>query len=237
MTMTTSGDHSRHEPVLDTLRGRRVKHHARGQFQKWSRSYDRSLLNEMVFFPAIRACQEEIARWQDRRGSGAYRILDVGCGTGTLLATLSSDPRAERLVGLDFSPNMIRLVHEKIRDQHLEARMHAVCGDSERLPFGEAAFDIVTCCNSFHHYPHQTQAIAGFARVLRPGGILILIDGFRDNVIGWVIFDIVVENIEKHVHHASWSECREMIDSAGFADLRQRKLNVLAPLLVNVAER
>ena len=95
----------------------------------------------------------------------------------------------------------------------------------------------MTCCNSFHHYPHQADAIAGFARVLRRGGILILIDGFRDNVIGWLIFDVFVEKIEKHVHHASWSECREMIDSAGFADLRQRKLNVLAPLLVNVAER
>jgi SAM-dependent methyltransferase len=113
--------------------------------------------------------------------------------------------------------------------------MHAVCADSERLPFADGAFDVVTCCNSFHHYPHQAAAVAGFRRVLRPGGMLVLIDGFRDNVVGWVVFDVFVERIEKHVHHASWSEVRGMIESAGFSKLDQRKLNVLAPLLVSVA--
>lgn len=217
--------------------GQRIKRHARDQFQKWSRTYDRSLLNELVFFPAIRACQEEITRWRQRCGTDRYRILDVGCGTGTLLTMLSRDSAAQTLVGLDYSPNMIRGVVDKTRELGLEGRVQAVCGDSERLPFAEGAFDVVTCCNSFHHYPNQAAAIAGFARVLRPGGILILIDGFRDNVIGWVIFDIFVERIEKHIHHASWTACREMIMSAGFADLHQRKLNVLAPLLVSVAGR
>ena len=217
--------------------GQRVKHHARDQFQRWSRTYDRSWLNEAVFFPAIRACQEEITRWRQRRRRDQYCVLDVGCGTGTLLTILSGDPAARTLAGLDYSPNMIRGVVKKTRELGLEGRIQAVCGDAERLPFADGVFDVLTCCNSFHHYPNQAAAIAGFARVLRPGGILILIDGFRDNVVGWVIYDVVVERIEKHVHHASWTECREMIMSGGFADLHQRKLNVLAPLLVNVAGR
>ena len=62
-------------------------------------------------------------------------------------------------------------------------------------------------------------------------------DGFRDNVIGWVIFDVAVASVEKEVHHAPWTEVRDMIHAAGFTTLRQRKMNVLAPLLVNVAIR
>ncbi len=212
-----------------------VKRHAQRHFEKWALSYDRSLLNEFVFFPSIRACQVEIARWQARRGARPYHMLDVGCGTGSLLSIMAADPLAERLVGLDYAHEMIKRAAEKFADSEYADRLFAVRADSERLPFAPGSFDVVTCCNSFHHYPHQAEAIRGFLRVLRPGGLLVLIDGFRDNVIGWVVFDVAVALVEKHVHHASWTEIKSMIEQAGFAELHQRKLNVLAPLLVNAA--
>ncbi|MCA9245049.1 MAG: class I SAM-dependent methyltransferase [Phycisphaerales bacterium] len=213
----------------------RVKTHARSHFEKWALSYDRSRLNEVVFFPSVRRCQEEILRWKAQRPKGAFRALDVGCGTGTLLSVLEADPDAELLVGLDYAEGMARRAHEKFTAADEPERMMAVRGDSERLPFVDAAFDVVTCCNSFHHYPHQERAVAEFFRVLRPGGMLVLIDGFRDNVIGWVIFDVCVAMVEKHVHHASWSRTRSLLKEAGFADITQKKMNVLAPLLVSRA--
>jgi ubiquinone/menaquinone biosynthesis C-methylase UbiE len=215
----------------------RVKHHARTQFDKWAESYDRSLLNELVFFPTIRACQEEIIRWRERRSRESYGLLDVGCGTGSLLATLAHDPHAAELVGLDYSPEMVRRAETKLARRPHAARLRVVPGDAEHLPFRDAAFDVITCCHSFHHYPHQAAVIGEFHRVLRPKGVLILIDGFRDNVIGWVVFDVAAATFERHVHHAAWSEIRRTVADAGFADLKQRKLNVLAPLLVNVATR
>jgi ubiquinone/menaquinone biosynthesis C-methylase UbiE len=226
-------------PATGTTRrrgpSRHAKAHARTHFEKWALSYDRSRLNELVFFPSVRACQEEIADWQDRRDQRPFRMLDVGCGTGSLLALMAPDPRAELLVGLDYAQEMVRRASEKFAGSEHAAKLHAVRGDSERLPFADGFFDVVTCCNSFHHYPHQAKAICGFRRVLRPGGMLVLIDGFRDNVIGWVVFDVAVATVEKHVHHASWVEINGMIHDAGFFELKQRKLNVLAPLLVNVA--
>ncbi len=59
-------------------------------------------------------------------------------------------------------------------------------GDSERLPFASGSFDIVTCANSFHHYPRQDRAVAEMRRVLRPGGRLMIIDGYRDGAMGLV---------------------------------------------------
>lgn len=213
----------------------RVKRHARAHFERWALSYDRSRLNEFVFFPSIRACQREIGAWLAVRGDAPFRMLDVGCGTGSLLAIMAGDPRAALLVGVDFSPEMTRRAADKFRQSPFGPKLQAINGDAERLPFADATFDVVTCCNSFHHYPHQAAAIASFRRVLRPGGMLVLIDGFRDNVIGWVVFDVVVAGIEQHVHHASWTSVRGMLRDAGFAEIRQRKMNVFAPLLVNVA--
>jgi ubiquinone/menaquinone biosynthesis C-methylase UbiE len=214
-----------------------VKHRARHQFDRWAASYDRSWLSEIVFFPTVRACQEEIVRWRQQHDGGTYRLLDVGCGTGNLLATLAADPHAATLVGLDYSAEMVRRAHAKFARLAAATAPKVVQGDAEHLPFDAAAFDLLTCCHSFHHYPRQAAVAREFHRVLRPGGALILIDGFRDNVIGWVLFDVFVALFERHVHHAPWSEIRRLVEQAGFASLNQRKLNVLAPLLVNVATR
>ena len=161
----------------------------------------------------------------------------MGCGTGNLLVVLADDPLARELLGVDYSPQMVRRTAQKIARCAQADRLRAVHGDAEHLPFEDGSADVLTCCNSFHHYPHQAAVLREFHRVLRPGGLLILIDGFRDNVIGWVIFDVAVAWAERSVHHAAWSELRRGIEQAGFRELRQRKLNVLAPLLVNVALR
>ena len=216
-------------------RNAQIKRESNARFEKWALTYDRSWLNEFVFFPSIRACQEEVHRWLPARNHAPFRMLDVGCGTGSLLAIMETCPQAELLVGLDFSDQMIRRAAEKFASADRAGCLHAVRADSERLPFADASFDVLTCCNSFHHYPHQQQALREFRRVLRPGGLLVLIDGFRDNVVGWVIYDVAVVFVEQDVHHAPWAEMRQMIEGAGFACLHQRKMNVLAPLLVNVA--
>jgi len=210
---------------------------ARAHFDKWALGYDRSRLNELIFYPTVRVCLEEIARWQAGRAGAVFDFLDVGCGTGTLASLVAQQDAARRVVGLDFSPVMIERLHEKIAAGPQPAKLEAVEGDAEHLPFEPESFDVVTCCNSFHHYPHQAAVVAGFHRVLRPGGTLILADGFRDNVIGWIVYDVAVAWVEGDVHHASWSAMQRMIKAAGFATLRQRKMNVLAPVLVNVAVR
>lgn len=212
-----------------------VKQHARAQFQQWARSYDRSWLNELVFFPSMRACQAEIRRWKQSRDGRRYRLLDVGCGTGRLITLQAADVDAELLIGLDFAPAMIRRLVDRVTALNVGPRILALLGDSERIPLADATVDVVTCCNSFHHYPHQERVIAEFRRVLRPGGMLVLIDGFRDNVIGWLVFDVGVALVERRVYHAPWSAIRRMALEAGFADVTQRKMNVLAPLLVSVA--
>lgn len=209
---------------------------SRSEFDKWAETYDRSWLNELVFHPSIRICQEEIMLWKIATGATAYTALDVGCGTGKLLSVLARDKHATKLVGLDYSTVMVEKFQQKIDEIGSDGRhVFGIHGDSEHLPFRDGTFDILTCCNSFHHYPHQANVVAEFRRVLKPRGKMILIDGFRDNVIGSVIFDLGVTFIEKDVHHASWREFRDMMEAARFTTIHQKKVNILSPLLVNLA--
>lgn len=96
------------------------------------------------------------------------RALEVGCGDGRLLGWLAS--RAALAVGLDPDPaQLVRAAAN--RGVGLLAR-----GVGERLPFASGAFDLVVLFNSLHHVPvdRQGAALAETARVLRPGGDLLV---------------------------------------------------------------
>ena len=128
---------------------------------------------------------------------------------------------------------MCRLAAEKATERG-ERRAAFFNGDSEHLPFADGSFDLLTCSNSFHHYPHQAQVVREFRLVLRPGGRLMIIDGFRDNLIGWIAFDVLVTRREGAVFHAPWSLMRKYFVDAGFSDISQRKFNIWIPLFITV---
>lgn len=164
---------------------------------------------------------------------GPFTLLDVGCGTGSFASMLARSPWPVRITALDYVQTMCRSTRDKLREhEHTDI----INGDSEHLPFPARTFDVVTCSHSFHHYPHQRAVIGEMFRVLRSGGLLVLIDGFRDNVIGWTVYDVVVSRLEKNVFHAPWSLVRRYMLEAGFSPIRQRKINVLLPALVTAAE-
>jgi SAM-dependent methyltransferase len=124
------------------------------------------------------------------------------------------------------------LAKGRFRWQSQSDHVLAVQGDSERLPFAPASFDIVTCANSFHHYPRQDRAIAEMRRVLKPSGRLMIIDGYRDNLWGWIIYDVCVAGVEGDVRHASAARFRELMTQAGLQAIAQRVHARLAPFLI-----
>jgi len=215
--------------------GHRMKRHARQRFDAWANSYDRSLLNRFLFKPAYLAFLEELYAWRQDR-TEPIDLLDVGCGTGTFEAMLARTKLPVRVVGLDYAEPMCRVASDKTQQEGVSKRVAFVNGDSEHLPFDDGSFDVITCANSFHHYPHQQIVIHDMKRVLRPGGRLLLIDGFRDNVIGWFVFDVAITKVEKHVHHASWTQIREYFTNAGLTNIQRRKFNFWFPLLLTSAQ-
>lgn len=211
------------------------KQAARAEFERWAHTYDRSILQWLLFRPTFEHMLEEVARFRLESDAADRRldVLDIGCGTGNWAAMLFATQIAGRVTGLDYSPEMCRRANAKAQSVG-ESGLTFINGDSEHLPFADASFDLLTCSHSFHHYPHQRAVVREMHRVLRPGGRLILVDGFRDNIVGWFVFDVFVTRAEGAVYHVPWSEMRGLFVDAGFADIRQRKFNIWAPALMTI---
>ncbi len=219
-------------PCPHAVMKRRAKH----QFDAWADDYDHSILNHFHFRPSYITLMEEIARFNAER-QRPFRILDVGCGTGTLTTALAASPWQVDIVGLDYAGNMCSAAAAKFDADPPGERPHFVNGDSEHLPFDDASFDIITCSNSFHHYPHQQTVVTEMTRLLTPGGRLIIIDGFRDCAIGWFVFDVAIARVEGDIHHAAWPVMSSYFETAGLTAIRRRKFNVLFPAFATVGDK
>ena len=206
------------------------KSQAQHEFTRWSENYDRCILQTLLFRPSHKAI---IRRIENKYGNSPLSVLDVGCGTGVFAARIRAALPESKVWGVDLVRGMLNKGAERWR--HLVGSVTPIQGDSERLPFADNSFDVVTCANSFHHYPHQHQAVAEMFRVLKPSGRIMMVDGFRDGPWGWFIYDVCVARVEGAVHHASAKRFRKLFDEAGFEAVGQKKHWGFAPFLFTEA--
>lgn len=103
------------------------------------------------------------------------RVLDLGCGTGYLLRTLAGHyPDAQQLVGIDAAPEMVKTAAAATHDDRLTFAL----GVAEQIGYPDETFDLIVSTTSFDHWTDQQAGLHECARVLRPGGRLVLVDQF-----------------------------------------------------------
>lgn len=101
------------------------------------------------------------------------RLLDVGCGTGGLLERLAA--RIDEGLGVDASRDMLALARTRLAERglsHIAVRQ----ADMYRLPLADSSFDAVTLQMVLHYAEDPAVALAETARVLRPGGVMAIVD-------------------------------------------------------------
>ena len=139
-------------------------------------------------FRALTRAYDPLVRWTTReetfkgrlieqaRLRAGQRILDLGCGTGTLAVRVGElEPDAE-VVGLDADPEMLSQAEAKVRKAGSSARFDK--GRSDALPYQDQSFDRVLATLFFHHLTDEVKerTIDEIARVLRLGGELHVAD-------------------------------------------------------------
>jgi Methyltransferase domain len=129
-------------------------------YRLWSRSYDEP------GNPLIEVDQPVVREIVDRLRPGA--ALDAACGTGRYAGYLAR--LGHRVIGVDNSPEMLALARERV-----PLACFAV-GDVRQLPLPDEAVDLVVCALALVHVSALGPVMAEFARVLRPGGHLVVSD-------------------------------------------------------------
>ena len=135
----------------------------RGIYEMMAPRYDR------VIVVAERLLLGGGRRWACAQASG--RVLEVAVGTGRNLARYPADAH---LTGVELSPGM--LAQAQARAEALHRSVDLRLGDAQHLSFPDASFDTVVATLTLCSIPDDQAAVREMARVLRPGGRLVLLD-------------------------------------------------------------
>lgn len=138
---------------------------------RYRRLYDRLApvyAPAMRLFPVWRRYTEAALPWLPASGA----ILEIGPGPGVLYRTLAA--RHAFTAALDLSPRMLAQAQRRLRAAGLPSGL--VRGNAVRLPFAAESFDGIVLTFTFSAIPQGQAAIDEMARVLRPGGVIVLVD-------------------------------------------------------------
>jgi ubiquinone/menaquinone biosynthesis C-methylase UbiE len=124
-------------------------------------------------------------RWRTAENSTGYvlpylqpgmRLLDVGCGPGTITVDLAARVAPRTTIGVDQEPAVIAEAGQMLQE-HGSGNVQFKTADLYALGFGEESFDVVHAHQVLQHLTDPVAALVEMRRVLRPNGILAVRDG------------------------------------------------------------
>jgi len=140
-------------------------------FDTISKNYDG--LNRVISFGID-------VKWRNRvvailKEKNPKNILDIATGTGDLAIKLV-ETGAEKIIGLDISPGMLKVGEQKVTAKDLNKKVEMVLGDSENLPFGDNTFDAITVAFGVRNFETLLTGLKEIFRVLKPNGTFVVLE-------------------------------------------------------------
>jgi len=143
-------------------------------------------------------------------GRAVGEVLEVAVGTGR---NLPFYPQSTRLTGVDWSPAMLAIARRRAADLGREADLRQ--GDAQALDFPDSSFDTVLCVLGLCAIPDDRRAVTEMARVLRPGGRLLLVDHVAASAsalraVQWLYERITIPLAGEHFRRRPYLYVREL---------------------------
>ena len=146
----------------------------RGVFDSVARRYD--LMNDLLSFGLHRAWKAYTVAVANVKAGD--KVLDIAGGTGDLARAFAAKVGPQGVVVLtDINEAMLGVGRDRLLDQGLA--LPTLSCDAERLPFADGGFDLVSVAFGLRNMTHKERALAEMARVLRPGGKLLVLEFSR----------------------------------------------------------
>jgi ubiquinone/menaquinone biosynthesis C-methylase UbiE len=157
--------------------------------------------------------------------SGTERVLDVATGAGHTAFALA--PYAAEVVALDITQEMLTVAQKVASERHLH-NIRFLEGNAQELPCADASFDVVTCRQAAHHFPDVHTSVREWARVLKAGGKLVLVDSMspEEPEIEILLNEIEILRDPSHVHNYRRSEWIAILHEAGFTVTAAREWGI-----------
>ena len=164
---------------------------------------------------AVHAAGRDLQRLAERLAAFPQaRVLDMGCGAGH--ASFTAAGQVAEVTAYDLSSQMLEVVAKAAQDKGL-TNIVTRQGYAEALPFDDASFDVVISRYSAHHWHDVGQALREVKRVLRPGGVVIIMDVMSP---GHPVRDVWLQTVEalrdtSHVRDYASGEWLALANDAG----------------------
>lgn len=144
----------------------------RRMFDSIAPAYD--VMNRLMTFGIDRRWRRQTVRTVAT--AHPRRILDIATGTGDLAIALAEACTGAHVTGVDLSEGMIEVGRRKIGQAGLSGRIDLKVADALSLPFADNTFDAITAAFGVRNFEHLSDGYAEMLRVLRPGGLLCVLE-------------------------------------------------------------
>ncbi|MCB9478024.1 MAG: class I SAM-dependent methyltransferase [Deltaproteobacteria bacterium] len=151
-------------------------------------------------------------------------VLEIGFGPGVFLEKAAARTSGH-VAGVDHSDVMVAQAKRRNKATIAEGRMRVVQGDASSLPFPDAHFDRVLSINSYHHWHDPAAAMNEIARVLKPGGAVVIVE------------QAMAKDATDEASRAIGRDVVERMNVAGFSNVETRERPMPPRLAVGVIGR
>ena len=180
------------------------------EFDVWAKTYHKGL-----WAPYFTSSYKRIAEVARPYLSQGVSVFDIACGTGGLGVLIYPFIAGGEYTGMDISSEMISQARKGVRAGERKTFLE---GRVDAIPRPDNSFDVIFCLNAFHHFPDPMHALGEIHRVLKPGGIYIMLDNVNDGILKkiWIPVMTFLCN-EKDVSFRSRRAFEDLLARAGFS--------------------